>query len=129
MDDALAVVNSSLRMCVDILLDYMDEVNAAGVTGIRRPMRRRSFCSLLSDYFYSRMEQVPEHGSRFEHREDKGSITLRPKTGWSSGSSRSTRDTCRGISRRPTPCSGTASCPPLAWSHCLDWNWDTTWTP
>ena len=50
MDDALAVVNPSLRMCVDILLDYMDEVNAASVTGIRRPMRRRSFCSLLSDY-------------------------------------------------------------------------------
>ena len=72
MDDALVVVNPSLVMCVDILLDYMDEVNAAGVTGIRRPMRRRSFCSLLSDYFYSRMEQVPEHGSRFEHREDKG---------------------------------------------------------
>ena len=72
MDEALAIVNSSLIMCVDILLDYMDEVNAAGVTAIRRPMRRRSFCSLLSDYFYSRMEQAAEHGSRFEHREDKG---------------------------------------------------------
>ena len=35
-------------------------------------MSRRSFCSLLSDYFYSRMEEAPEHGVRFERREDRG---------------------------------------------------------
>ena len=72
MDDALAIVNPSLLMCVDTLLDYMCEVNSASVAGIRRPMTRRTFCSLLSDHFYSRMEQAPEHGSRFEHRTESG---------------------------------------------------------
>ena len=35
-------------------------------------MGGRTFCSLLSDYFYSQMEQEPEHGVSFERRQDKG---------------------------------------------------------
>ena len=35
-------------------------------------MSRRSFCSTLADYFYSRMEQAPEHGLRFLSLADCG---------------------------------------------------------
>ena len=72
MDDAWEILERFLPMCVNILLDYMAEVNSANVAAIRTPMGRRSFCSTLSDYFYSRMEQALEHGSRFVCREEKG---------------------------------------------------------
>ena len=72
MDDACAILDPFLPMCVDILLDYQDAVNSANIAPLRGAMSRRSFCSMLSDYFYSRIEQAPEHGSRFERREESG---------------------------------------------------------
>ena len=72
MDDAWPVVEPFALFLVDVLLDYLDDVNAPGVVAIRRPMSGRSFSSMLADYFYSRMEEAPEHGSRFEHRDNKG---------------------------------------------------------
>ena len=71
-DDAWVILEPHLPFCVDVLLDYLDAVNAPGVVAIRAPMGRRSFCSALADYFYSRMEQAPVHGSRFERRVDRG---------------------------------------------------------
>ncbi len=72
MDDACAIMDPFLPMCVDFLLDYQDEVNSPNTSAIRRPMSHRSFCSLLSDYFYSRVEEAPDHGVRFERREESG---------------------------------------------------------
>ena len=72
MDDACAILDPFLPLCVDILLDYRDEVSSPDVAALRGPMSRRSFCSLLSDYFYGRIEQAPEYGVRFERRQESG---------------------------------------------------------
>ena len=72
MDDAWPVLEPFAPYLVDVLLDFLDDVNAPGVVAIRRPMGGRSFSSMLADYFYSRMEQAPEHGSRFEYRDNRG---------------------------------------------------------
>ncbi len=72
MDDACAILDPFLPRCVDILLDFMDKVNSPQMASLRGSMGRRTFCSLLADDFYSQMEQAPEHGVRFERRQDKG---------------------------------------------------------
>ena len=72
LDDAWAVLEQFAPRFVDILLDYLDEMNGVEMVRIRAPMSRRSFCSTLADYFYSRMEQDLEHGSAFERRIDRG---------------------------------------------------------
>ena len=72
MDDAWPVLEPFAPYLVDVLLDFLDDVNAPGVVAIRRPMSGRSFSSMLADYFYSKMEQAPDHGSRFEHRDNRG---------------------------------------------------------
>ena len=66
LDDAWDVLERFVPFFVDILLDYLDEMNDAAMVRIRAPMSRKSFCSTLADYFYSRMEQAPEHGYAFE---------------------------------------------------------------
>ncbi len=71
-EEAWDILEATLPFCVDIMLDYMDAVNGPGVTAIRGPMSKRSFCSTLADYFYSRMEQSQQHGSLFERRSDRG---------------------------------------------------------
>ena len=71
-EEAWEILERTLPFCVDILLDYMDEVNAPEVVAIRGPMSKRSFCSTLADYFYSRMEQSQQHGRLFERRVDRG---------------------------------------------------------
>ena len=72
MDDACVILEPFLPMFVDILLDYRDAVNAPEVAALRGSMSRRSYCSLLSDYFYSRMEQATGHGVHFERRQESG---------------------------------------------------------
>ena len=72
MDDAWPVMEPFAPYFVNVLLDFLDDVNAPGAVAIRRPMGGRSFSSNLSDYFYSKMEQAPEHGFRFEHRDNRG---------------------------------------------------------
>ena len=71
-NEAWKILEPTIPFCLNVLLDYMDLVNAPEVVGIRGPMSRKSFCSTLADYFYSRMEQAPDHGSRFERRVDRG---------------------------------------------------------
>ncbi len=57
---------------VHALLDYVDEMNHPNMVRIRAPMRRRAFCSTLHDFWYSRMEESPDHGKRFECRTHRG---------------------------------------------------------
>ena len=71
-DDAWKILEPSVALCVDTLLDYLAEVNDADVYRIRAPMGPRSFCSTLTDYFYSKMEQSSQHGVSFERRSNKG---------------------------------------------------------
>ena len=72
LDDAWIILERFAPFFVDVLLDYLDEMNSAEIIRIRGPMSRRSFCSTLADYFYSRMGQAPEHGSCFECLADRG---------------------------------------------------------
>ena len=72
LEDAWAVLEPFAPLFVHVLLDYLDEMNGTHMVRVRGPMSRRSFCSTLADYFYSRMQEHQEHGRKFERLVDRG---------------------------------------------------------
>ena len=76
MDPAMEILQPCTQLMVEGILDYVYAINSPEHQEIRAPMRRRSFCSTLSDYWYDKMQRSDDHGIRFQRNVHRGQFYL-----------------------------------------------------